>query len=130
MNSEEYERWVEEIWGDTGEHKADEHITKIMFESGGNAAVALRRMATEYQRLRERFIVSVGLCEEAGEVVQPLKKYVRNPDKNPIDRDKIIDECGDVYYYLCKVLHSVDATLEDAMRVNVEKISKRYGAKV
>ena len=56
-----------------------------------------------------------------------IKKYIRNPVENPIDRDHIIDECGDVLYYLCKILHWVDADLNDAMQANEEKINERYG---
>lgn len=123
----DYERWVEAVWGDTGPSKAAEHVQHLLAESGGDSEQALDKLAHEFQDLRENFICTVGLCEEAGEVAGPVKKNVRNATKHPLDRDKIVDECGDVLYYLVKKLHSVDATLEEAMDVNMGKINARYG---
>lgn len=127
MEISRYENWVEEIWGDTGPDKAEEHVQRVIADADGDINHALEQLALEYQELRENFICTVGLCEEAGEVAGPIKKNVRNPDKHPIDRDKIIDEAGDVLYYLVKKLHSVDATISEALEANMAKINVRYG---
>ena len=69
-------------------------------------------------------LYGMGLAGEAGEVCDEVKKYLWH-DK-PLNRDKIISECGDVLWYLDRLLGWLDATFEDAMQANVDKLAARY----
>ena len=69
-------------------------------------------------------LYETGLAGEAGEVCDEVKKFLWH-DK-PLDRDKIISECGDVIWYLDRLLGWLDATLEDAMQANADKLATRY----
>lgn len=125
---EQYESWVEAIWGDTTNEpgKILNIMDRMVASRQGDVDAALQDAIRQIEDLRMLNICCLGLNEEAGEVTGPIKKYIRNPVKNPVNREHIIDECGDVLYYLTKILHWVDATLNDAMQANEEKINVRY----
>ena len=90
----------------------------------------------EYQKLamvtknpelsgRELLINSVmGLCGESGEVIDLVKKHVSHG--HPLNREKLIDELGDVAWYLAECATVLDVTLEDVLARNIEKLRKRY----
>jgi NTP pyrophosphatase (non-canonical NTP hydrolase) len=90
----------------------------------------------EYQKLamvtknpelsgRELLINSVmGLCGESGEVIDLVKKHVSHG--HPLNREKLIDELGDVAWYLAECATVLDVTLEEVLARNIEKLKKRY----
>lgn len=90
----------------------------------------------EYQKLamvtknpelsgRELLINSVmGLCGESGEVIDLVKKHVSHG--HPLKREKLIDELGDVAWYLAECATVLDVTLEEVLERNIEKLKKRY----
>ena len=65
-----------------------------------------------------------GLNGESGEVIDLLKKY--EFQGHDLDREKLIDEAGDVCWYLALLATALDVSLEEIMRRNVEKLMKRY----
>ena len=62
---------------------------------------------------------------EGGEAFQHVLKQVYH-DK-PLDRDAIVDELGDVLWYLANAAHMLGASLEYVAVCNVEKLRKRHG---
>lgn len=90
----------------------------------------------EYQKLamvtknpelsgRELLINSVmGLCGESGEVIDLVKKHVSHG--HPLNREKLIDELGDVAWYLAECATVLEVPLEDILARNIEKLKKRY----
>ncbi len=50
-----------------------------------------------------------GLCGEAGEVMERLKRSLRSG--KPIDRDGLIDELGDVLWYISAICTDIGITL-------------------
>lgn len=98
---------------------------------------AIRRTDYTDQELVERFIprlmdplnaklihYSLGLAGEAGEIVDAVKKTLR--DGKPLDRVNLIEEAGDILWYLTNLLTALDSTLEDAAAANIAKLDKRY----
>ena len=71
-------------------------------------------------------LYGLGLTGEAGEVADEVKKVLFH-DK-PLDRAKLVNESGDVLWYLDRLLYAIDATLEDAMEANRAKLAIRYPA--
>lgn len=72
---------------------------------------------------------ALGLSGEVGEVVELIKKlhYHDGADKKgPITRERILNECGDVLWYLTAMLQAFDYTLEDCMNNNYAKLTKRF----
>jgi NTP pyrophosphatase (non-canonical NTP hydrolase) len=69
---------------------------------------------------------ALGLASEAGEVAGKIKKYVRGdyPTIEPI-RDKIIDELGDVLWYVTALAIELNTTLDEIQKRNKEKLIAR-----
>lgn len=69
---------------------------------------------------------TLGLTSEAGEVAGKIKKYFRG-DYSSIDEIKpqLIDELGDVLWYIAALAIELDTTLEHIQEVNREKLLKR-----
>lgn len=88
---------------------------------------------TDYQRAAMRTAnaeckcltcAALGLTGEAGEVADEIKKFLFHG--HPLNTEKVVKELGDVMWYValtCDVLH---VSLDDVMRLNVEKLLKRY----
>lgn len=70
---------------------------------------------------------AVGLTGEAGEVSDLIKKVVFQGKPYTDDiRNKLIDEMGDVAWYLALACSSVGVTMEDILERNVDKLQSRY----
>ena len=69
---------------------------------------------------------ALGLASEAGEVAGKIKKYVRG-DYESIDeiREKVIDELGDVLWYVAALALELDTSLEEIKDKNAEKLLNR-----
>lgn len=67
---------------------------------------------------------ALGIAGESGEVIDVVKKSICKTQ--PIDRDKLIDELGDLRWYIELMCIAVDTTLEEIETKNIEKLTKRY----
>lgn len=68
---------------------------------------------------------SIGISGESGELLDAIKKHIFYGA--PLDVENIIEECGDILWYMTRLLAAVDYTLEDAMGYNNDKLNnKRY----
>jgi len=79
--------------------------------------------------IKERDIdyVVLGLCGEAGEVANKVKKISRD-DNDEITsevRQEIKKELGDVLWYLSNVAYEFDLLLDDIAEDNIKKLKKR-----
>jgi NTP pyrophosphatase (non-canonical NTP hydrolase) len=66
----------------------------------------------------------VGLCGEAGETVDLLKKHLWHGKS--LDTDKLKLELGDVLFYLADIARQYGILLHEVMQGNVDKIDARY----
>lgn len=66
----------------------------------------------------------LGLAGEAGECADLVKKHCFQ-DARPI-HDALIDELGDVLWYVGETAAAMGVSLEEVGRHNVEKLRKRY----
>jgi len=65
-----------------------------------------------------------GICGEAGEIVDLVKKVVFHG--HSIDVDKFKHEIGDQLWYLARTAEWVGLSLEEVAQANIEKLQKRY----
>jgi len=72
---------------------------------------------------KQLFIITTGLAGEAGEVVDLIKKSVR--DDKEVDRENLLLELGDVLHYLTIMAIRFGFDLEQIMQANIEKLEKR-----
>ncbi len=67
---------------------------------------------------------ALGLAGEAGEVAELVKK--RRFQGRPYDRSKMLEELGDVLWYLDLMAQLHGFTLDYVAAANVEKLTARY----
>jgi len=70
---------------------------------------------------------TLGLCGEAGEVAELIKKMVRDDEgvMTPERRLKLQKELGDVLWYVAVVAQEACISLESVAKVNLDKLSAR-----
>lgn len=67
-----------------------------------------------------------GLSAESGEVNELFEKALRKDI--PLDLDLVLDECGDVLWYLTALLGVCGLRLDDVVEHNIMKLNeRRYG---
>jgi NTP pyrophosphatase (non-canonical NTP hydrolase) len=91
--------------------------------------------ANEYQRQRAedngevpfeeaRVLYSLGIAGEAGEVADYMKKVIGHGKE--FDRTKLVDELGDVLWYVSQLANIHNITLHEVMFHNTAKLRERY----
>lgn len=92
--------------------------------------------ANEYQELAQRtsnkrllwdqklLNGALGLCGESGEIADLIKKS--RMQGHSLDIEHIAKELGDVCWYIAEAASAINYTLEDIMKMNIEKLKKRY----
>lgn len=70
---------------------------------------------------------TLGLCGEAGEVAEKVKKVIRDKggEFDEFDRMNIRKELGDVLWYMAQICSDLDLRLESIAIANVEKLRLR-----
>jgi NTP pyrophosphatase (non-canonical NTP hydrolase) len=94
-----YQEWTRKVWID---HGKDENITHALF----------------------------GLQTETAELTDIHKKHRYTPKRAQVVdayRDHIVEEIGDVLYYLARYADEQGITLTEVVDVNISKLEKRYG---
>ena len=84
------------------------------------------RTASHDKHIPDAMLVNgvMGLCGESGECVDIVKKYLFQG--HTLDIDHLIEELGDVAWYIATTAASKGYTLEYVLQKNVEKLRKRY----
>lgn len=69
----------------------------------------------------------LGLTTEVGELADAVKKFLIYGQK--LDRENVIEECGDILWYLTLALDTIGSSVDEAMQNNVNKLKLRYPEK-
>ena len=80
------------------------------------------RKTAKYPKRREKEYLMIGLMNEAGEVGGAYKKEIRDRVNN---EDLIIDEMGDVLWYLTRLCDVYDVKISELMVNNMDKLFNR-----
>ena len=80
------------------------------------------RKTAKYPKRREKEYLMIGLMNEAGEVGGAYKKEIRDHVDNT---ELIIDEMGDVLWYLTRLCDVYDIKLSELMANNMDKLFQR-----
>lgn len=88
----------------------------------------LSRKTAVYPNAGKNFVYPVlGLAGETGEVVEKIKKVIRDK-KSIIDEETkqaIAKEIGDVLWYLAQLCTELDLSLEEVAKENLKKLLSR-----
>ena len=68
---------------------------------------------------------ALGLAGEAGEIADHVKKYLFQ-DHHLLAEEQIMEELGDVMFYVFMLLQALDASLYEVIEMNMDKINERY----
>ena len=77
-----------------------------------------------------------GLGGETGEVIEVVKKLHRKYGNNwselcdESEENRILDEMGDVLWYLVRITQLLGRDFSDVMKMNIEKLTQRKDKKV
>ncbi|WP_131784340.1 nucleoside triphosphate pyrophosphohydrolase family protein [Protofrankia symbiont of Coriaria ruscifolia] len=86
---------------------------------------AVRRTAINGLSEKDDLLLGViGLCGESGEAADLVKKHVFHGA--PLDREALIEEMGDVLWYLAHLAGVLGTSLHEVATANVEKLLLRY----
>lgn len=66
----------------------------------------------------------MGLCGEAGEAIDIVKKHLAQG--HALNRDALIKELGDIAWYLAETAYALDVSLEEVLQENINKLQARY----
>lgn len=67
---------------------------------------------------------AVGISGEAGELLDAVKKvWIYNKPEN---RVHLIEECGDILFYMTALMDMMQVSMTDLMCTNMIKLNKRY----
>ena len=80
------------------------------------------RKTAKYPKRREKEYLMIGLMNEAGEVGGAFKKEIRDRVDNT---ELIIDEMGDVLWYLQRLCDVYDIKISELMVNNMDKLFQR-----
>ncbi len=90
----------------------------------------------EYQKLammtlnpkieKDRIIINavMGLSAESGEATDLVKKHLFQG--HGLDKDEMIEELGDIAWYLAEAATALDIELDEVFKTNIEKLKKRF----
>lgn len=70
--------------------------------------------------------MAVGISGEAGELLDAVKKATIY--RKPIDRENVIEELGDLEFYMEGLRQGLGITREECIDGNIAKLGKRYSA--
>lgn len=82
------------------------------------------RTAAGFSREEELMNAALGLAGESGEVADLIKKY--KYQGHHLDRQKVIEEVGDVLYYCSLMAYALNIDLSEVADRNIMKLSTRY----
>lgn len=71
-----------------------------------------------------RIHMAMGISGEAGELLDTIKKATIY--RKPYDKDNVLEECGDILFYVQGMLNSFGFSLQDAIKANIYKLGIRY----
>lgn len=66
----------------------------------------------------------MGLCGESGEAIDIVKKHLAQG--HDLNKEHLIEELGDIAWYLAETSYALDISLEEVLKLNIEKLQKRY----
>ena len=75
---------------------------------------------------------TIGLSNEAGEVLGQIKKMMRDDNSILTDerKEKIVAEASDCIWYVARICTELGITLEDLMQINHDKLEDRLNRNV
>ena len=101
----------------------DGNMTKRVL-NGNNPIFSENAKNGCYQDYGTALMSALGMCGEAGEVADLIKKAVFH--EKPLDMEHLQKEIGDVCWYVAQMCQAFGFDFETVLKKNIEKLSNRY----
>ena len=85
--------------------------------------IEVDKLTIKNDKLLERAIL--GICGEAGELVEVLKKFYRGDFETKELYKRLIKEAGDVLFYLTLLSNLLGVSLSEIAYINIQKLKDR-----
>lgn len=85
---------------------------------------SMRTMNIDYTEKEALSNYGMGLCGEAGETVDKLKKHLFHGHE--LDIEEIAKELGDVLWYISALATTLEFDLNELAEINIKKLINRY----
>ncbi len=103
----------------------EEYVKNVLVtESNDFGAIGARTSTPENIRLLH---AAIGLATETAEIQDQLKKVIFYG--KPLDKVNLIEEAGDLAWYLAILLDTLGSSFEEIQEKNIAKLKARYGSK-
>ncbi|MEK6221443.1 MAG: nucleoside triphosphate pyrophosphohydrolase family protein [Chloroflexota bacterium] len=86
--------------------------------------LALRTASVDREEDQRKIIAALGLAGEAGEFANLIKKLTAHG--HAISTEKLVEELGDVLWYLSEAASACGLTLDNIAENNIAKLVERY----
>jgi len=86
--------------------------------------ISTRTWNDEEERRHQIANAALGLCGEAGETADYIKKFLYHG--HPFSVDEMVKELGDVAYYLATLATLFHLDLGEILQANADKLRTRY----
>lgn len=112
-------------WNDYLEFHNKVEVTPLHFGTDTVKGLETPQDLVKFNKLHH---FALGLSGEGSEVGEVMKKclYGKRVPFGPEVVDKLLDESGDVLFYLAGIIKTLGLSLEDLMELNKTKLSARY----
>ena len=93
------------------------------YQKRASATAVFKHDTAEYKLM----YLSMGLAGETGEVIEKVKKVIRNDDGIfPAENKELLKkEIGDVLWYLSQLALNLGISFDDAANLNIAKLADR-----
>ena len=99
----------------------NEHGSLVLALAKPGAVIAAELDAEDCHALH----MAIGISGESGELLDAVKKAVIY--RKPLDRANVVEELGDLEFYMEGLRQGLDITREEVLAANITKLRKRYG---
>lgn len=92
-----------------------------------NEYQSLARKTAIYPKEAKVVYPALGLCGEAGEIAEKIKKAIRD-NNGYIDgarKEQLLLEAGDILWYLANLAYDLGISLDDVAQRNIKKLQDR-----
>ena len=86
--------------------------------------LAMRTCETDLPEIKLITEGVMGLCGEAGEAIEIVKKHLAHG--HVLDNEHLAIELGDVAWYIAETAYALGYDLESIFKMNIEKLQRRY----
>ncbi|MEG8049364.1 hypothetical protein QP178_05550 [Sphingomonas aurantiaca] len=88
--------------------------------------LAAKTVKMDLDQPEGRMELVFGLMSEVGSLAQAFKLYLRDSVGLEAQRSRLVEDIGDVQWYLAMIARSLDIGLEDVVQSNLGRITDRY----